>query len=440
MRALHDFFRWAEQHTNLERINTPQARQHYHLHRMRVLAAACDNPHHAYKVIHIAGSKGKGSTALLTARIVANLGYTVGCYLSPHVQRYTERFVRFPAESTDARLLHTAQYVRETIERALPTSDPPTTFEILTIFAFCYFRAAGCQWAVIECGLGGRLDATNIVTPAITAITPLEIEHSDYLGATIESIAREKGGIIKPPAPLILAPQPQRARRLLHRIAHQAGITTHYMPTHIRRTAITRALRTHRITIHPLASRAPLTIPVICSTRWQIENIALATLIASHIFPTIAPADLASISHGAGLAGRFELLRFHPPIIADGAHTPRSLEATVTAFARHYTRQGIVVFGCNSDKNYRRMLAILAGHFAHYIFVHRPDKSVPSHHLAQAARRHIPARKIEQTPLATVYHTAVSRAAHRPILICGSLYLIGDIKNSINSQQADMLK
>src|SRR6056297_2724802 len=192
------------------------------------------NPHARLHTIHIAGSKGKGSTAIYIARGLEALGYPTGLYSSPHISNYRERITRA------GRFFPTELYldVGGRIKKALPEFNrtvlageaEPTAFELFTLFAFLLFVEAGCSYAVIETGIGGRLDATNVITPQAAVITPIELEHTDILGSSLEQIASEKAGIIKPGRPVFVSRQSEKALRVLRKKAEESQSPFFYFP------------------------------------------------------------------------------------------------------------------------------------------------------------------------------------------------------------------
>lgn len=197
----------------------------YRLDRMKRLLSDFGNPQERLRVAHIAGSKGKGSTAAFLTAALTGAGYAVGCYASPHVLSYRERISVHGIDAPDGTILEIVEEVLDYVEHTHapigPEQRSPTTFELLTLTALLTFDRVGVDFAVLETGLGGRLDATNVVAPAITIITPIEIEHTEYLGNTIEEIAREKAGIIKAHVPLFLSPQVEAAEAELRRVAFE---------------------------------------------------------------------------------------------------------------------------------------------------------------------------------------------------------------------------
>ena len=196
-----DVFAWTESFTNLEKGTLPFDKRNYRLDRMRRLLGLFDDPDSGLRIIHVAGTKGKGSTSALLACILDAAGHRTGLYTSPHVTSAFERISiagELPRPDLLVRIGREVQDVVDSLPRdGIPGHFAPTTFELYTLLAFLYFREAGCEEAVIEVGIGGRLDATNVVMSEAAVITPLDLEHMDVLGNTIEQIAFEKAGIIK---------------------------------------------------------------------------------------------------------------------------------------------------------------------------------------------------------------------------------------------------
>ena len=195
---------------NLERHTDKYSEKTYRLDRVRRMLELLGNPQNSYKTIHVAGSKGKGSTAAFIANALQALGYKTGLYMSPHVSDYRERFTLCGTFIDDSDLIRTADELKEGIKSV----EDPTTFELYTVFAFLLFKNIGCSWAVIETGMGGRLDATNVLLPQACVLTPIELEHTKILGDTIEKIATEKSKIIKPNTPVFVSLQKDEAMKV----------------------------------------------------------------------------------------------------------------------------------------------------------------------------------------------------------------------------------
>jgi dihydrofolate synthase/folylpolyglutamate synthase len=208
---LSEAFAYIESFTNFEKKTTMVERE-YRLDRMRFLLSSFGNPERAFKTIHVAGSKGKGSTAAFAASILAASGEKTGLYTSPHVASYRERITVNGEEYPDGAYVSAVGRIRDFVESMdeadFPGGTSPTTFELLTLLGFLMFKESSCRWAVIETGIGGRLDATNLILPEVSVLTPIELEHTDILGSTIAAIAREKAGIIKPEFRSFPGPKP----------------------------------------------------------------------------------------------------------------------------------------------------------------------------------------------------------------------------------------
>lgn len=213
--AVEEAFAYLESFTNLERGGGHSVRS-YRLDRMHALLDHFGNPDRAFRTIHLAGSKGKGSTATFLASILEEAGRTTGLYTSPHVSDYRERITlagHFFPETLYVEMVNTiAAHIAELDEDALPGRGQPTTFELLTLLGFLAFREWGCEWAVIETGIGGRLDATNVIRPEMCLLTPVELEHTELLGTTLRAIAGEKAGIIKEGVPVFASYQAPEVR------------------------------------------------------------------------------------------------------------------------------------------------------------------------------------------------------------------------------------
>lgn len=417
---------------------------------MEMLTGLIGNPHTAYRVIHIAGSKGKGSTAYLLAHSFAAHGYRTGCYLSPHVHDYRERFVLLPNAPQESQWTAIANEIHETVlhhcgDASQPKHHPvlgllpPTTFEILTLFAFMLFRAAKCEWAMIECGLGGRYDSTNVVRPAGTIITSIEREHTQYLGRTLRRIASQKAGIIKRDTPLFLFPQRRRVARVAERRAATMSAPVHHIPV--------------RMTAFAADSAGPAVPADSAILPMQHTNIAAAYLVSAHYIPRFSPSRFQSIIPRAQLIGRYQRIRRTPPIYCDGAHTRLSLAAAVRIFTATHGRHGVCVFGCGKDKNSRRLLRVVRGKFAHYIFTAQTEPHTMTspallrrraiwlgfprractvmHGIDQAAASIDRAAATDDRAAANIVETIIKQ--NQPVLICGSFYIIAPIQRALSA-------
>ncbi|MBU1080527.1 MAG: hypothetical protein KKB59_08550 [Spirochaetes bacterium] len=279
-----EVYGYLDRFLNFERRLEPRE---YRLDRMSALKEMFGSPDEAYRVVHVAGSKGKGSTATMIASIITEAGGRTGLYTSPHLLSFTERIAVGGAPVDDETLCACARELSERMEREAPEDFPggeaPTYFELLTMLGFLCFRAAGCTDAVIEVGLGGRLDSTNVVSPAACVITPIELEHTELLGDTIAKIAFEKAGIIKPGVPVFTSASRPEALAVIGAKAAECGSAI---------TALDDAVELADCQISASGTRAtalwrdaslfdaPLEIRTPMIGRVQARNAALAAVVA----------------------------------------------------------------------------------------------------------------------------------------------------------------
>jgi dihydrofolate synthase / folylpolyglutamate synthase len=342
------------------------------------IEAACQassHPERAYRIAHVAGTNGKGSTCAMVAEIGRAAGLRVGLYTSPHLCRFAER-IRVDGEPIG----DVERYLEEALRFDL------SFFEVATLAAFLAFRAARVDLAVIEVGIGGRLDATNVVVPEVTAVTRVALDHADKLGSSLEEIAAEKAGIAKPGVPMVLGVGASEARA----------------------PALARGAR---IVAADMSSLAGMAIGL--AGEHQRENAAVAWTIA-HELGLPEEARRIGIS-SARWPGRLERL---DAWILDGAHNPDGARALVRALAGEPI--GAVVFGALADKDWRGMLHCLACIDAPRIYVEPGARAaVAPGELAQVLGGE------GASSIADALTMARARAGDRPVLVCGSLYLIG---------------
>ena len=335
---LNDFYRWLDGFINFEK------RPHKKTFSLEVIgyyAALFSNPQTAYKSIHIAGSKGKGSVAAMLSALLTEAGYKTGLYTSPHVNDFRERITKNNCFFSDAAYLEAFRAVRESVMPHIDkeTEPQPSWFELVTLTAFVLFRQERLDWAVFETGMGGRLDATNIIQPEITVLTPIELEHCEYLGHTIPLIAAEKAGIIKTGVPVFCSRQQPSVLEVFKERAAALNAPLFYLPDCIEAIEHRLTPQGREVTIrfsaaHPVGAlfKRPLHTILPLFTPVQAENAALAAAAFKYRFPDM-PEDL--IENGlskAWLPARFQLLSIKPLIVLDGAHTHNSIRTCADTF------------------------------------------------------------------------------------------------------------
>lgn len=447
-RDADEVYAYLNRFLNFERRLEPTE---YRLDRMERLKALYGKPDEAYRVVHVAGSKGKGSTATMIASILQASGRLVGLYTSPHLLSYTERIAIGGRPVDDAVLLPAASELADAMEGERPEDFPggeaPTYFELLTMLGFLCFRRAGCDDAVIEVGLGGRLDSTNVVRPAACVVTPIELEHTELLGDTIPKIAAEKAGILKAGVPAFssatrpeaLAVVRERAEALgcplvvLDEAASLSGVTIgrdgtsfRLEPTEVGVTpsASATVASAVRATVADsfaawkgIRARTPL-IGVV-----QARNAAIAAMVSAYL--GCGRDDIERGLASARLRARFEILEGPPPAVLDGAHTPDSMAAAASDFKAIFPEGGLLLFGCAKDKDARAMARVLGQAFSEVVIT-RPGTFKESDPAAmeEAFRSEgFSVERLDDTDAAIERAMRRSDATGRPLLVAGSFYL-----------------
>ncbi|GAB4466442.1 MAG: folylpolyglutamate synthase/dihydrofolate synthase family protein [Anaerolineales bacterium] len=324
------------------------ARAEFNLDRMFALMDALGNPQNDYPIIHVAGTKGKGSVSALCASALQAAGYRVGLYTSPHLLDYCER-IQVNGEPISHELL--VELVEE-VKPAVAQIPKLTTFEITTALGFLAFARQGCSAAVIEVGLGGRLDATNIVTPKVAVITSLSMDHMAVLGDTLAKIAGEKAGIIKPGVPVVSSPQKAEALEVLERIARERGVPLTLAGRDVEFQPVSSSLDGQRFRVQ----NSEFSIPLLGAH--QVENAAVA-------YAALKVSGLGgseeAIQKGFSQVkwrARFEIARRDPPVIFDSAHNQDSFAKLRQTLDEYFPgRQAYLIFGASEDKNIPGMFA-----------------------------------------------------------------------------------
>ncbi len=335
----------------------------FNLERMRVFAHALGDPHTCYPVIHVAGTKGKGSVAALCASALQAAGYKVGLYTSPHLDDYAERI-----QINTQNIPHEALISRVDELKPLIESIPElTTFEITTGLAFDHFARQGVNAAVIEVGLGGRLDATNIVTPLVTVITSISYDHTQILGDTLAKIAYEKAGIIKSGVPVVMYPQVDETRQVFEQVAQERGCRLISVEREFEVEILEHSLagQTIQLTSHSNTGQPvpqlKLTIPLLGQHQaWNAATAYSALHIAAERGLEINDQTIQAGFAQVSWPGRFELLQLHPPVILDCAHNQDSalkLRQTLDEYFQDWPV--VLLFGASEDKDIPGMFAAL---------------------------------------------------------------------------------
>ncbi len=392
------------------------------------------SPHRTFRSVHIAGTNGKGSTSAFLAGMLRAAGYRVGLYTSPHLISFTER-IRIDNEPiTEAKTVELAKRVREAYQRSSPgkTALNPTFFEVTTAMAFTCFAEAGVDFAVIEAGMGGRLDATNVISPLATVITNIDLEHAEFLGNTIELIAGEKAGIIKEGVPVVTgAVQPSVVQVLERAAAEQRApvrrLSRDFTPERISTGSEQRfdyrgiEANYDRLSIGMLG-------------RYQIDNACLAVAAVECLRDAGVAVGEDELRRGLQQTrweGRLELVARKPDVYLDGAHNPaaaRVLAAAAADLKRSYRRL-VLVLGILGDKDFRGIITELVP-LADRVIVTRPDyaRAMDLGELSAAAGALHGSVDAAETVGKAVERALAEASPEDLILVTGSLYVVGDAR------------
>lgn len=431
--------RWLYAFSDTERTGAFVRDRGDNLRRERALLAALDDPQRAYGVIHIAGSKGKGSTSAMIASILTAAGVRAGLCTSPDLHTFRERIRIVGEPVSEEEMVRLAAIVREALERVDPSVGPFITWEVATALAFLAFSEADVARAVIEVGLGGRLDATNVVEPDVCAITSISYEHMEILGHTLTEIAREKAGIIKPGVPVVTSAREPEALAEITRIAVERGAPlTRVGPAGAEDCAYTWREGTAGESfqrfdvITPSGVYRELEIPLLGAH--QIENAAVAVALAEITRAQgLSALDECAIREGLRAVrweGRLQVVGRTPWQVVDGAHNAASFAALFAALRRHFRyHRLILVLGMMADKDVEGIMREINATGVSDIITTAANslRAIPPDDLRERAARATSAHVTSARNAASAL--TMAREMARPddlILVAGTLYLAAE--------------
>ena len=412
----------------------------FKLDRMRKFAELLDNPQDNYPSIHVTGTKGKGSVAALCASALQAAGYKVGLYTSPHLQEFTERIQINGMEIDKVELVALVNRLRP-LTHQVPEI---TTFELTTALGFLYFAEQQVDIAVIEVGLGGRLDATNIINPLVSVITPVSYDHRAVLGDTLTEIAYEKGGIIKPGKPVVLSPQQSESEKELLRIAAERKAPITQVEKAYTYTEVAHNLDGQEMIITcrlmnnvkaPLSLAAePLKLQLPLLGMHQVQNAATAfaalDIIAQNgmaLSPQAVAQGFAQVTWPA----RFEILRKEPPLVIDSAHNGDSMLRLRQTLDEYFSdRAFILIFGASADKELDAMFREILPRVESVITTQslHPRAADPQELARRIAPYGIPVQAIN--PAEAALSKALELAgSEKGIIVAGSIFIAAAIRS-----------
>lgn len=401
------------------------------LERITELCRRLGDPQDGLRFIHVAGTNGKGSFCRMLAGILSAAGYRTGLFTSPFVRSFNERIMVRETGISDEDLARDTETVRAAAEGM---ADQPTEFELITAIAFVHFRRTGCDPIVLECGMGGRLDSTNVIrAPLLSVVTGIDFDHTAYLGNTIQAIATEKAGIFKPGCPALYGGQDNSACRTLSAAAelHRSDFYT----VDVSRLAVREM--TLAGTVFDFGDLRGLRLSLLGA--YQPRN-AATVLTAVELLRGVLDIPEEAIRQGLETAvwhARFELLRRRDPIlIYDGGHNPQGVAAAVRSIRTYFpdTRVNLLT-GVMADKDHDTMIATLAP-VAGQVYTVTPanPRSLPAdEYAAEFAEHGIPAAAFASVGEALAQAIADSRAQDRPLICLGSLYLYAEVLDALGA-------
>jgi dihydrofolate synthase/folylpolyglutamate synthase len=419
--------------------------QTFDLSRMRVLLERLGNPQDSYPVIHVAGTKGKGSVSALTASALRAAGYRTGFYTSPHLVDFAERIQLNGHDISHERLSELTEQIRPVVAKV----PGLTTFEITTALAFMYYAAEKAEAAVIEVGLGGRLDATNVVHPMLSVITSLSYDHTHLLGHTLAEIAREKAGIVKPGVPVVSAPQESEALRVLKSIAEERQSPFVLVGRDWLFAPLRRSLDSQSLTIWSAASQEQVNdylrhgqpqqwewvpprfdIPLLGYHQVINATVSYAALQVANTRGLRIPEE--AIREGFRTVewpARFQILNRVPFVVVDSAHNRDSARRLRTALDDYFpSRKVILIFGASSDKDINGILDELIPRVSQVIVTHaeHPRASETDDLVERIRARGCPAEAV--VPVKQALAKALENAAEEDVVLsAGSMFVSADV-------------
>lgn len=350
--------------------NLRYSEEKFDLRRMRVLMDLFGNPQHNYDVIHVAGTKGKGSTCAMISSILSSAGYRVGFYSSPHMIDFTERIKINNQNISKKEMIEYVDKMRDSISRV----ENVSTFEIATALAFEYFSKKEVDIAVIEVGMGGRLDATNVVDPILSVITPISLDHTKILGDTLTKIAREKAGIIKRGIPVVLSKQGPEVMSVLQNIAKRKESKAINVDKKYSWKSVDYSLDEQKFNLFSRTAsenRNYINYEMALLGDHQLDNAATAYAVILNLPDSyrITPSTIKRGFEMVEWPGRFEVVSIEPLVIIDSAHNPDSFVKLSSTIEKYLHGKDItLIFGASEDKDVIKMIEVLQPQVKKIIF------------------------------------------------------------------------
>ena len=399
------------------------------LSRTQELLRRLGNPEKKLKFVHIAGTNGKGSTASMTASILRKAGYKTGLYTSPYIYRFNERIQVNGEQIPDEDVATVTEYVKQFAETM---EEKPTEFELVTAIGFEYFARQNCDIVVLEVGMGGALDSTNVIeTPEVAVITNIGLDHTDYLGDTVEKIAETKAGIFKNGGHAVIYRGSASVEEVFERVCAERNVSLK------KADFDSLNLRSHSLEgqVFDCGSRKELFLPLLGDH--QLHNASVVLSIADTLIEKgwkITEENIREGIRDVSWPGRFDIVGHDPLFIIDGGHNPQCIDALVKNCRDYLENRNIIALtGVLADKDYGEMYRPMMPYIQEFVCITPPNpRKLDAAELAEHLRR-VGATATPCDTIAQGVQLAIEKAGNDGVVLCfGSLYTIGDIKNALN--------
>ena len=416
---------------------TQAAAAKFDLENITILADRLGRPDRAYPSAHIAGTNGKGSTAAFLESILRRAGFRTGLNTSPHLEKINERIRVNSEEISDDAFAETFTRIQALNEELLAEGKlraHPTYFECVTAMAFEYFARARVEFGVFEVGLGGRLDATNILTPVVSIITRVDFDHENFLGHSLAEIAAEKAGILKPSVPLILAEQRPEALEVVRARARELGCTIIETATAFRVEKEWMENGCSRARVTEVESGWSLELAPRLPGKFQIQNSLNAAAAARYLQKRGYRISDGAIAEGISEAiwpGRLEKVQSGPDVYLDGAHNPSAARELATFLGQNLAGRKIwLVFGALRDKAVDEIAGVLFPHASEVIFTQpRTTRAISVAQLAEITSHNAAHFTIVPDADGALEYALDRADANDAVIVAGSLYLVGQLRH-----------
>ncbi len=422
---------YIDSYTDYEKIPMPHDPAFYDLRRVELLLSRLGSPHLGAKTVHIAGTKGKGSTAAMVASALATAGYTTGLYTSPHLNTLRERFRVDGEMIAEGELVSVVERLKPEVEAINEEAvyGELTTFELLTALAFAFFNLKGVDFQVLEVGLGGKYDATNIILPEVCVITSISLDHTDVLGDSLTQIAAEKAGIIKPGVVVVLSPQADEVVRVVEEVCLRQGVEL----VRVGRDVTWRSLgfdhKRQSLEVRGRLGSYRMSIPLL--GQYQLGNattaVAVLEVLAAKGF-NISRDSIINGLEGVSWVGRFQVLGHQPLLVVDGAHNPDSAQKLRQSLVEYFDfDRAILVTGVSCDKDIDGIVSELVPLFDRVIVTraHHP-RSMALEQLAAAFQKNGVEVQAKQNVPAALSLAMSTAGAGDLVCVTGSLFVVAE--------------